>query len=153
MLLQNDSKLNPILRRYGCYFLSLGRIIELETNYAFTAEDLLNIWFENRRNGAINNSFEILHPDRILSQFAKYTPIPHLVIAQIGEEKAGKVVLWNWAKSYKTWEYEIEMVKTFGDQGTHFRLCNDNKKVIFDSYSFVDYKHEYAGRYLLYKKL
>lgn len=151
MFLQNEEGLLPIIRELGCYFLSLGRIIELETGKDFTIDEVNEVWRNSVSHRYIDGSKRIINPDKILKNFALFTKRPHLTIAQIAEEKNGKTIYWAWAeKAYNKANYLIEMVKTGGKHGTHFRLCDVNKEVIYDSYSFTDYKSEPSGRYLHY---
>ncbi len=44
-MLQNNSELDVLIKRIGCLFLSLGRIIELETDTEFTVEQYNQIFF------------------------------------------------------------------------------------------------------------
>ena len=151
MYLQNEDGLLPIIKELGCYFLSLGRIIELETDKDFAIDEVNEVWRNSIAHKYIDDDKRIINPDKILKNFTLFTKQPHLTIAQIGEEKNGKIVYWNWTKPfYQNANYLIDMVNTNGKQGTHFRLCNIDKKVIFDSYSFEDYSFKPSGRYLHY---
>lgn len=151
MLLQNDDRLQDIIKALGCYFLSLGRIIELETGHEFTPDEINEVWRNAKVHKYIGPDNRILNPDRILKNFAFFTKRPHSTICQIGEEKDGKTVYWGWTKPiYQSANYLIEMVLTEGKHGTHFRLCNPKKEIIFDSYSFTEYSSKPSGRYLHY---
>lgn len=151
-MLQNTEGLNPLIKSLGCYFLSLMRIIEIETNTEFEPHNANMVWITSKQKNYIDLKNNIIDPDHILKEFSLLTKSPSVRFAQVGEEKDGKIVYWNWVKD-KSADYLIEMVKTSGKYGTHFRLCNIDKTIIYDSYSYNKYKCEQVGRYLLYKRL
>lgn len=151
MLLQNNDELLDIISSVGCYFLALGRIIELETGYEFRAEDINEVWKNGKAHKYISINNNIINPDKILKGFAYFTKKPHLTVCQIAEEKNNKVVYWSWTKPlYQDAKYLIEMVLTEGTEGTHFRLLDNSKSIIFDSYSFNKYSCIPSGRFLHY---
>lgn len=151
-MLQNTEGLNPTIKSLGCYFLSLMRIIEIETGSEFKPSDANMVWITSKQKNYIDLKDNIIDPDRILREFAVLTKSPSVRFAQVGEEKDGKIVYWNWVKD-KSSDCLIEMVKTHGKYGTHFRLCDNDKTIIYDSYSYHQYECEQVGRYLLYKRL
>lgn len=152
MILQNNEELLPVIKRLGCYYLSLSRMIEMITSYSFTANELNSIWLDSKTSKYINYRNEIVEPDKILRSFCKRANKPNLIVAQVGEMKENKVVFWNWYKE-NTYDYMIEMLLTTGVIGTHFVLDDKSKGRLFDSYSFKEYLSTPSGRFLLYKVL
>lgn len=149
MVLQNDPKLLPVIQKLGCYFLSLGKIIECEADYAFSAEEVNQIWEETKDCRTARDA--IIHPDKILRAFSRAAG-SSVVVAQIGEELPGRMFYWSWVRN-KTADYLVEMRTTSGLIGTHFVLVDKKKVLIYDSYSFKPYKSALSGRYLYYKVL
>jgi len=155
MLLQNNLKLLPKLRDLGCYALSLGALIEIETAYEFSADEINDVWLASTQKNYIDTKDRIVNPDGILKEYRYRTGIPFVTFAQVGQEMDGRIIFWNWAEKQDLtdYEYAIEMRLTNGKHGTHFVLCNARKELLFDSYSFKEYNFKPSGRYLFYKKI
>lgn len=96
----------------------------------------------------------MVHPDKVLKLLINQTGV-RLSLAQVGASNNNKETFWLWAKRGKLTDYMycIEEVKTPGPVGTHFRLCDKNKELIYDSYSFKEYAHTKIEKYTLYSKL
>lgn len=153
MTLQNDKNLLKDIQSVGCYFLCLARMIELEAEIEFDAQQINDVWERSKQEGYLNKNNEIVSPDKILKLFSFQTN-KSVVVCQIGEEKEEKIVFWQWTKpNYQTANYLVEMLLTFGKHGTHFILCDKEKNVIYDSYSFTKYRSNHSGRYLHYMKI
>lgn len=155
MLLQNNLKILPKLRDLGCYALSLGSLVEEETGYEFSADEINEVWLVSNSKNYINDRDFIINPDGLLKEYRYRTGIPFISVVQVGEEKDGRTVFWQWAEKQKLTDYDyvIEMRLTGGKHGTHFVLCNARKELLFDSYSFKEYDSKPSGRYIFYKRL
>jgi len=154
MVLQNNPLLLPIVKKIGCYFLSLARIVELEANIEFSESDINSVWNTAKTRVYINSENNITNPDKVLALFCALTG-RDIVIYQVGEELNGKTVYWNWCikAGYSDYDYAVEDRKTLGPEGHHFRLCNRDKNLIFDSYNFTTYNSTSIPRFLLYKRI
>lgn len=148
-MLQSNLELMPIIQRLGCLFLCLGRMVELEINIPLIAQDYNYVWMESKRLKYIDFYDRIINPDAITNLFLHLTDTTKKII-QVGQELDGKTIYWQWVKG-TNFNYMIEMVRTYGIYKTHFRLCNNEKELIYDSYSFRDYKSEPSGRFDLYR--
>lgn len=148
MELQKNERYTPTLQTIGCLFMVLGRIVELETGYTFEPEEVNEVW-----KHCVYSKYVIMEiirePDKILREYALLTRNPYLKVYQVGEFRNGKEIFWNWAiPRFTNYKYAIEEVKTFGTEGRHFRLCNRDREVIFDSYE--NYRFEQLPRYIYY---
>mgnify|MGYP001273076238 CR=1 FL=1 len=150
---QNDGELLPVIRSVGCYFLSLGRIIELEAGIEFTAEQYNAVWKRSEEKKYIVSK-DIKKPDHIMKEFAYEAKKMAISICQVGQELDEKTTFWGWVTPvYKNYKYVVEMRKTNGVVGTHFVLCDKDKNLIYDSYDFHDYEWKPSGRYIFYTKI
>lgn len=154
MTLQNTEGLNIEIKKVGCLFLSLMRIVELEAGIELTPYQINFIWNLSKKKSYLNTRLECRNPDGIIKEFFYLTTMPRRSFAQVGMEKQGKIIFWEWAKKvYTNYKYKIEKVKTYGDVGTHFRLCNKDSELIYDSYSFKNYQHEKIEEYTLFAEI
>lgn len=153
MIKQNEPLLLEPIKKYGCLYLDLVRIIELETGYDFQTQEVNEVWIKSLRERYIVNNL-MKNPDGLLKNLAKLTDRPYLTIAQVGIIKDAKIVFWEWArKAYTNYKYMIEKVKTFGEVGTHFRLADNRTNVIYDSYDYKDYEYVKIKEWSLYGKI
>lgn len=151
MILQNNILLVDDIKKVGCLFLSLGRMAELEVGKELTPSQCNFVWNISRRKGYIDNNLNCKNPDGVIKEFAYILNHPTLTISQVGIEKDSKTLFWKWAeKAYTNYKYKVEKVLTPGVEGTHFRLCDKDNTLIYDSYSFKDYQHTKIEEYTLY---
>jgi len=138
MTLQNNKELLPVIQKIGCLYLCLVRMVELETNTDISTTDINSIWLEAKEKNYVSDKNDIVDPDRIIRLLAAETTNPELRLAQVGILTPKGPTFWLWAKRGNNinYIYCIEKVKTSGPVGTHFRLCNMDRELIFDSYSF-----------------
>ena len=150
MVLQNNEALFEEIKRVGCLFLSLMRIAELEANVEFTPPQINAIWSICKVKRHLDRHLVCKNPDGVIKEFFYLAGKPKITtIAQVGIEKQGKRTYWEWAKKvYEDYSYKIEKVKTYGEIGTHFRLCDKQGELIYDSYSFKPYELSEKGMYL-----
>jgi len=152
--LQNNPDLILDIKKVGCLFLTLIRIAELESNTELSVHNINYIWNISKRKHYIDNNNTMNNPDGVLREAFFILQRPTIVISQVGIEKQGKKVYWQWARNkYEDYKYKIEKVATLGKIGTHFRLCNKNSELIYDSYSWTNYSHKKLHEYTLYSIL
>ena len=154
MTLQNTEGLNEEIKKIGCLFLSLVRIVELEVGSDFAPYQINFIWNVAKKKSYIDRKLNCKNPDGIIKELFYLTAMPRRSFAQVGIEKQGKVVFWEWAKTvYTNYKYKIEKVQTYGEIGTHFRLCDRDSHLIYDSYSFKKYDFKKIEEYTLYTEI
>jgi len=151
MLLQNDSRLLPEVRAVGCYFLALGKIVEVECSIDFTPEQINDIWGLSTKLGAINGNNIIVSPDDVLKYYCAEAGYLGKIY-QVGLRLLHKTEFWKWtSREHQTnYSWVIENLATEGSEGNHFILRDKNYRLVFDSYSFKQYKSEPIPRYLFY---
>ncbi len=154
MTLQNKEGLLPDIKSVGCLYLSLCRLVEFETEYGFSVNQINTIWEQSKKDKYIDKNNIMKEPDRVLKLFFQHAGKPFISFFQVGIHKQGREVFWGWVTdSWKNYKWMVEKVKTFGEVGTHFRLCNNKKELVYDSYSFTDYKFEKIEEYTLYARI
>lgn len=154
MILQNDDNLILTVKKLGCLFLSLARIAELESEKSLTPLMINEGWIYCKSTYYISKENLIKQPDEIIKYFIKYLECEDKKIYQVGVHDKGRNIFWGWVKNeWKSYKYMIEKVITPGPEGTHFRLCNNKKEVIYDPYAFKKYNHKQIDYYTLYSRI
>ncbi len=151
MMLQNDIGLIDIIRRIGCYYLALARMVELESGYDFKPDELNTIWLESKSYHYIDWRNNIIKPDEILSLLVRITD-KKIKLAQVGQTQDGKTLFWQWYQG-NAYDYGCKMLNTGGQVGTHWVLVDTAGNLLYDSYSFKDYEYTDSGRTVLYARL
>jgi hypothetical protein len=144
MVLQNNDNLIDDIQRVGCLYLSLARMVEIEHNLTHNPMTLNTVWQESKSRGFINPDNSMRSPDQVIRLLGGN-------LVQVGQDRKGVVVFWGWASgTYRNYRYKVEKVLTYGAEGTHFRLCDRDGKLIYDPYSFKDYRHTVIPEFTLY---
>lgn len=149
MFKQDNQKLIAPIRNVGCLYLSMLRMVELESGTVFSEDEVNEIWLAAKELGYIDEKNCMKLPDELMV-YVKGKYKFKKTIATIGIEKEGQTTYWQWTRGkYTQASYKLEKVETYGKIGTHFRLCNTKNEVIFDSYPTV-YKHKRINEYRLF---
>lgn len=153
-MLQNREGLLPVIKSVGCLYLSLARMVELETEYGFSVDEINRVWEIAKKEKHIDKNNLMKDPDKVLKLFFYYAGKPFISFFQVGIHKQGNEVFWGWvAEEWKDYKYMIEKVEMKTSIGTHFRLCNSKKELIYDSYSFSKYDFKSIDEFTLYSRL
>lgn len=125
---QNDFK-NINIKRWGCYFLCLIKIAELERGQEYTEDEILDLYNKFIKNGFMASNCYIIYPEKILLMLT------------------GKN--WDILKTTKIQKgkYIIAHVKTIFNTH-HFLLIDKNEIVLYDperktegtKYIFIGYR-------------
>lgn len=124
MVLQENHP-NKKIQRYGCYFLSLLRICEVESKKELSIDNIQTLYESALKNNYIDINCTCLKPDNILALGFSFLGCKKKVY-QIGQKKNGKTEFWGWVKDNN---YQYVILGKKRPNGFHFVL---DGKDIFD---------------------
>ena len=144
---QTDARLPNRIKRYGCYYMVLGRMVEIDTGHTFTADEIIITLEICESKKYILENCKIQNPDgvlKILYQIANSSK----KILQIGSIVYGKVEYWGWVID-KAYDFVIRKYST--KNGNHFMLLNIGKGIEYNpDESVITFDVEMD---ILYKKI
>jgi len=83
MYLQTSDELN-VIRRWGCYFLSLGHIAESETKKRLTAEQIIEVMALSIAHGYLKPNMFVMKPAKILDMYFNILIHPEFEAEYVG---------------------------------------------------------------------
>jgi len=145
MFYQYDKRLYKDIRSFGCFYLCLERIAEIETCYEGSVDIVNQTWTTAYKNGWIDESTNKIEAvDAILNEFIKiYNKIMQNTynrkMYQVGIIKNDKLEYWQWAKRIGVKDYKYMIIKYITNTvfGTHFILADYNGNIIYDPFSEI----------------
>lgn len=139
MLYQTNPAFPKEVQKYGCYFMSLLRMVELVSNSDLTVDNVNAIYVSGTQKGYIASKCSCVKPDSILKE-AFFLVSSKFIAYQVGSKKYGdnpNVIWWQWVKNnpkFMDVDYLLMQFATTGVFGTHYCLADKNENVIYDPY-------------------
>lgn len=124
LILQTDPRLCTEINKWGCNLRSIIAIAEMEAKSALSPE-LIQSCYDWSVHDAIDPDCTVNKPDKILN-WALSLLLPGVIGNQIGSIKPHALfAFWGWTRHYT-------ILKGITAHGFHFRLGNNEGRLIFD---------------------
>jgi len=139
MLYQTNRAFPKEVQKYGCYFMSLLRMVELVSLKEFTVDQINALYTHSVWKGYIIGKCSCNKPDNIVKE-AFSMLLSKNIAYQVGSKSYGadpKTVWWPWVMKndkFKQVDYLLGQFATTGEFGTHYCLLDRNEVVIYDPY-------------------
>jgi hypothetical protein len=125
-LFQNNENLHGEVKRYGCLFLSLSAIFEIESGVTLLAHDINSAWEFAKKDGAVKDN-SIKDPSAIFRYYCNSKNLKKLSLTQIGTDKGFWVPL-----DQQKVDWKIVKLKTIFAPAYEHHVLKKNH-VIYDS--------------------
>ena len=136
MIKQNHPECLPIVRKIGCFVRSCGAIAEIKEMKKLSVEQINELWTWAKRSGHVNHEDNVKHS----------APIATRALRMLGNEKGKFVEIATFTKGKMSYyasvpdlwktlpKSYIQKIGTNGTIGTHFRVIDNEGKLLFDPY-------------------
>lgn len=131
-MLQTDTNLDPMIQRWGCYFMSMIRMAEIISGRTATADEINRTYKTQQAALKMTPKCYLADPERVANFFLRAWGVkPHIV--QIGVRLPDSPAqFWGWAeKAGRTdWQFTARKVRT--SLGFHFQLASTDGTLLYD---------------------
>lgn len=131
MMLQTDNRLPPVVKRYGCYLMSLGRIAEMVTGLDLDPEDITDALAKGKAVGIDANCY-LANPELTVNYFVKDLDSKGPIVRQIGMEKQGKTEFWPYYERKGIKDFNFIILKRITQTGFHFTLAGPDGVEVYN---------------------
>jgi hypothetical protein len=138
---QNDPDLDEHIREYGCYFLSLLHIVQIENKYVMNTKEINKHYDYCVKKLWMSENCYIDNPNAIVNKLLGFSNIK-----QVGQLKDGKYSWWG-EKDFNWAIQENKSIKC----SKHFTLADGNFTEFFNPLPSTKDVFKPSGRWILYK--